>query len=216
MAVSWRTDESTAATLLIGATPDALAEWQGDRAGQRHTVVVTRLAPLTTYHYRVRSIDAAGNTTVWPALTSPPAKVVSAAAGVADFTGPQLRTGTAGDTTVTDEGVGLSDGARTGRHVSRVLDAGQMVTWDRLTYQADVPAGATLRLFVRTGSTAEPDATWTGWTRVRQGGRVAGGSRYAQYRVDLTRARGGDGPVLSGVGITSDATPPNTPTEARK
>jgi len=212
-AVGWRTDESAAATLLIGTTPDALAEWPGDRGGRRHSVVVTRLAPLKTYHYRIRSVDAAGNTTVWPALNRPPATFVSAAAGVADFTVPQLRTGTATQTTVTEDGVRLTAGARTGSKVSRVLDAGQMVTWDRLTYQAKVPAGATLKLFVRTGSIANPGATWTGWTRVGQGDRVSAGSRYAQYRVELTRAGGGNSPVLSGVGITSNAAPVGTPGE---
>jgi hypothetical protein len=48
---------------------------------------------------------------------------------------------------------------------------------------------------------------------VGQGGRVSAGSRYAQYRVELTRVRGGNSPVLSGVGITSNAVPLETPTE---
>ena len=212
-AVGWRTDESAAATLLIGDAPDALADWPGGLGGRRHTVVVTGLAPQTTYHYRVRSVDAAGNTTVWPAADRPPATFVSAAVGVADFTGPQLRTGTALRTTVTDEGVRLSGTARTGSKVSRVLDAGQMVTWDRVTYQADVPRGAGVRLFVRTGSTSTPSAGWSGWTAVGQGDRVVSGSRYAQYRVELTRARGGKSPTLRGVGITSDGVPLTAITE---
>jgi hypothetical protein len=212
-AVGWRTDESAAATLLVGTAPGALAEWPGDRGGRRHNVVVTGLAPQTTYHYRVRSVDPAGNTTVWPALDRPPATFISAAIGVADFTVPQLRTGTAKGTTVTDDGVRLSGSARTGSQVSRVLDAGQMVTWDRLTYQADVPRGAGVRLFVRTGSTSTPNDGWTGWTAVGQGDRVVAGSRYAQYRVELTRARRGKSPILSGVGITSDGVLLKTPTE---
>ncbi|MFI7544407.1 DUF4082 domain-containing protein [Actinoplanes sp. NPDC049599] len=214
-AVGWRTDESAAATLLVGTAPGSLAEWPGDRGGHRHTVVATGLAPLTTYHYRVHSVDPAGNTTVWPATDRPPATFVSAAVGVADFTAPQLRTGTALRTTVTDAGIRLSGAARTGSKVSRVLDAGQLVTWDRLAYQADVPRGATVRLFVRTGSTSTPGAGWSGWTAVGYGDRVLGGSRYAQYRVELTRARGGESPVLSGVGITSDAAPLKAPTESR-
>jgi hypothetical protein len=214
-AVSWRTDESAAGTLLLGTAPDDLTEWPGDQGGRRHTAVATGLAPMTTQHYRVRSVDAAGNATVWPALDRPPATFVSAAVGVADFTVPQLRTGKAEDTEVTGDGVRLSGGARTGSHVSRVLDARQMVTWDRLTYQGTVPRGAGLRLFVRTGSTSDPGAGWSRWTEVGQGDRVVGGSRYAQYRVELTRARGGRSPVLSGVGITSDAAPLNTPTEGR-
>ena len=212
-AVSWQTAGSAAATLLIGAKPDALDEWPGDTGGRRHTVVATRLTPLTTYHYRVRSVDEAGRATVWPALDRPAATFVTAASGVADYTVPQLRTGRGKNTTVKDDGVRLTAGARTGSQVSRVLDSRQMVTWDRLTYQARVPTGATVRMYVRTGSTAIPGASWSGWTEVRQGGRVAAGSRYAQYRVALTRSKGGPGPVLSGVGITSDAAPPNTPTE---
>ena len=94
-----------------------------------------------------------------------------------------------------------------------MLDSGQMVTWDRLTYQAEVPPGASLRVYVRTGSTSTPDGSWSAWTVVDQGDRVTAGSRYAQYRVELTRARGGSTPTLKGVGITSDATPPNAPTE---
>jgi chitodextrinase len=212
-AVGWRTDESAAATLLLGKAPDALAEWLGDRGGRRHTVVATGLTPQATYHYRIRSTDAAGNTTVWPALDRPPATFVSAAVGVADFTGPQLRTGTALRTTVTDDGVRLAGPARTGSKVSRVLDAGQLVTWDRVTYQADVPRGATVRLFVRTGTTSAPGAGWSRWTAAGQGDRVVAGSRYAQYRVELTRAGNGESPVLIGVGITSDGAPRGSITE---
>ncbi|WP_433834298.1 hypothetical protein ACQP2E_13255 [Actinoplanes sp. CA-015351] len=94
-----------------------------------------------------------------------------------------------------------------------MLDAGQMVNWDRLSYQASVPSGAAVKLYVRTGSTSTPGAGWTGWTLVGQGGEVTGGSRYAQYRAELTSGNGGTSPVLSGVGITSDAKPLNHPTE---
>ena len=211
--VGWRTNESAAATLLIGPTPDSLTAWPGDTRGLRHNVVATGLKPSTTYQYRVRSVDAAGNVTLWPAADRPPATFVAASAGVADYTVPQLRTGKAQHTVVTGDGIRLAGGARTGEQISRVLDSGQMVTWDRLTYQAEVPAGAGLRVFVRTGSTSTPDGTWSSWTAVDQGGRVAAGSRYVQYKVELTRVRGGSSPVLKGVGITSDAAPPNAPTE---
>ena len=91
--------------------------------------------------------------------------------------------------------------------VTRFLDARQMVAWDRLSYQAVVPPGTTLRVFVRTGSTATPGSTWSGWTAVGQGGRVAAASRFAQYRVELTRSRGAATPALHGVGITSGGRP---------
>jgi hypothetical protein len=76
-----------------------------------------------------------------------------------------------------------------------------------------VPSGATLEVYVRTGSTAVPDGTWSGWTAVTQNGKVAGGSRYVQYRAELTRVSGGDSPVLRGVGITSDGRSLHHPTE---
>ena len=211
--VRWRTSEPAAATLLVGGTPDTLAPWPGTRNGTRHSAVATRLEPRTTYHYRVRGTDTAGNVTTWPAPDRPPATFVSSAVGVADYTAPQLRTGVESGTTVTDDGIELAGGKRSGKHTSRVMDVQQLVTWDRLTYQAEVPGGARLRVFVRTGSTATPDGTWSSWSAVGQGQRVEGGSRYAQYRVELTRAAGGDSPILHGIGITSDGNPPETPTE---
>jgi hypothetical protein len=211
--VNWATDESTDATLMIGATANTLAEWPGVSGGRSHTVVTTGLKPNTTYSYRVRSIDAAGNVTVWPATDKPAATFVSAAPGVADYTTPQLRTGKASGTTVAATGVQLKAGARSGSQISRVLDAGQMVTWDRVTYQAQVPAGATLKLYVRTGSTSTPGTGWTAWKAANPNDRVAAGSRYAQYQVVLTRTATGKSPTLTGVGITNNATPLNTPTE---
>jgi hypothetical protein len=210
---AWRSSESAASTLLIGPSAGALAPWPADISGTQHEVVVPRLTPLATYYYRLRSVDAAGNVTLWPSLSQPPASFVASALGVADFTRPQFRTGSGVNTAVASSGIRLATGARTGSQVSRVLDARQMVTWDRLTYQSEVPAGASLKVFIRTGSTSAPDASWSSWTELSQGDRVAGSSRYAQYRVELTRARSGESPAVSGVGITSDAQPIVDPTE---
>ncbi|MFC7275734.1 DUF4082 domain-containing protein [Paractinoplanes rhizophilus] len=214
--VSWRTDESAAALLQVGEKANALADWPGDVEGRQHSATVTGLKPRTMYYYRVRSVDAAGNTTVWPAVDQPAAAFVSAAVGVADYTLAGLRTGKGNHTTVTADGVRLSGNARSGSMVSRVLDAGQMVTWDRLSYQASAPTGTTVRLYVRTGSTSAPGPGWTGWKLAGQGDRVVGGSRYAQYRVELTRDNRDASPVLHGVGITSDAQPLDTPTETQR
>jgi hypothetical protein len=76
-----------------------------------------------------------------------------------------------------------------------------------------VPAGTGLKMYVRTGSTSSPDATWSAWKAVGQDGRVTSTSRYAQYRVELTRGRAGTTPVLNGVGITSDGKQLKEPTE---
>jgi hypothetical protein len=211
--VTWRTGEPADGTLLVGSSANALAKWPGTQDGTRLSAVVTGLEPRTTYHYRVRSADAAGNVSTWPALDRPAATFVSSAVGVADYTAPQQRTGVESGTTVTDDGVRLAGSARSGSLVSRVMDAQQMVRWDRLTYQGSVPAGASLTVYVRTGSTATPDGTWSPWTAVPRNGRVAGGSRYVQYRAELARASGGDSPVLRGVGITSDGSELHHPTE---
>ena len=370
-AVSWRTDENADAALLIGETPKTLVRFYSDRRDTTHTVVATRLKPGTTYYYRVKSVDAAGNASEWPAAGRSPAAFVSAANGVADRTAAQFRTTNGANATyvqqddlgelslapaagaefttstlpsdwqegveapggaatvvrgnlvldgrsaatratfgpgrslvfrvtftghdgqwaglaagtrsdrwamfgvrngalyaavnasglqtiqlpagligtphvyridwtstgysfyVDDRFVGskaaavssmraltrdteadgkqllvdwvrLSGHARAGSQVSRVLDAQQMVTWDRLIYRADVPRGTSLRISVRTGNTATPDRSWTGWVTVDQGGRVDASSRYIQYRVEMSTTAVGSTPVVSGIGITDN------------
>jgi hypothetical protein len=185
--VSWRTGEPARSSLLLGASPGRLRPVRAYEVGVDHSVVATGLRPGTTYHYRIRSVDAAGNVTVWPARSRPPARFVSAPIGVADRGGLRL-------------------GPVDGSHESRILDARQMVNWGRLTYRADVPAGCALRISVRTGSTDQPDATWSAWTPVAQGGRVDASSRYVQYRVEIQTVLG-RAPVLFEVGITNDARP---------
>jgi len=51
----------------------------------------------------------------------------------------------------------------TGSFTSRVLDAGRDVVWSNLVYEANVPTGATIALTYRTGETATPDGSWSGW-----------------------------------------------------
>ena len=382
-AVRWRTTENADATLLVGAEPDALVELYSDARDNVHSVVVTHLRPDITYHYRVRSADSAGNETVWPPPTEPPATFVSAATGVADQTAPQFRTnrGAQGaylqqddlgelsllpvaaaefDTTALppdweeqeekpggskefargklvldgrnagmktkfgsnrelayratfsgsgEQWVGMAvgngngngnDGALFGisggvlqavalgkdrqsiplpaaligtaheyrirwtsdsfefsvdgepvgslpgskksmrmlvrdteldgmplvvdwlrlsgdttsaNQVSRMLDAHQMVTWDRVTVRADVPPGTSVRVSVRTGSMSTPDATWTAWTPVGADGLVATDSRYLQYRIELTTTVPGRSPVLRDIAVTHNGDPFNPPTE---
>jgi hypothetical protein len=100
-----------------------------------------------------------------------------------------------------------------GTFTSRILDAQQMVTWRSATLQADRPAGTALTLRVRTGSTATPDATWTGWRTVPASGAIGGSSRYLQYELTLTGS-GGATPVVSSVGFINSGTPVTEPGEA--
>jgi hypothetical protein len=381
-AVRWKTDENADATLFVGTRPDSMVALYDDELDNMHTVVVTKLRPGTTYYYRVRSVDTAGNATVWPAPGDPPARFVSAANGVADLTAAQFRTNDGTTATYVqqddlgeltrapangaefDRGTlppswdeeaetpaasskvirgklyiggkhtGTKDKFTPGRtlefratfagsgtqqvgwarnngngndnwamfslengtlyavqnikdrqavpldpgligtahvyridwsdtgftywvdgnqvasfaasvnslrarardagdddtplildwmrvsadpgsagQVSRVLDAHQMVTWDRLTYRADVPANSTVQISVRTGNSATPDATWSAWTPVANGGRVDASSRYLQYRVDIVTRAPGKGPVVQDVEVTNNGTPFNPPTE---
>jgi len=128
---------------------------------------------------------------------------------------PQARDAVADGSPLTIDWIRLTGYTGSGSRVSRILDAHQMVTWDRLTYAADIPAGATMRISVRIGSTATPDATWTAWTEVPSGGRVVGDSRYLQYRVDMSTTVPTNTPVLRDIGITNNGTQFVPPTETQ-
>ena len=210
---TWRTSENTGGTLLVGEHPDQLVENQDFGRNSTHDIVVTGLTADRTYYYRVRSTDAAGNTRLWPARTDPPASFVSAGNGVADQNITQFRMGNTRGVALTADGVWLANSRTSGEYVSRIVDAQQMVTWDRLTYRATQPAGTTLRIMVRTGSTSTPDITWTRWTSVSDGGRVVGGSRFLQYRVEMTASRPGSSPLLRSVGFTHSGETLATPGE---
>ena len=105
--VTWGTDENADATLQFGQQPDNLADLHDDTSDVAHTVVATKLQPGSTYYYRVKSVDAAGNATQWPAATDPPATFVAAATGVADMTAEQFRTvSSQAGTSVQKDGLG--------------------------------------------------------------------------------------------------------------
>jgi hypothetical protein len=87
-----------------------------------------------------------------------------------------------------------------------VLDAGQMVSWRNASWQAGIPAGTSVRVYVRTGSIAKPDATWSAWVSVPADGAplagLAPGSRYLQYRIELSGTLSAT-PVVRSIGFTS-------------
>lgn len=90
---------------------------------------------------------------------------------------------------------------------SSVFDAGWPAYWGEVTWDEVVPAGCSVAVSVRTGDTATPDASWSAWAPVANGGTVPGGpKRYAQYRVVLVSA-GGNTPVVSNFAIDLDAIP---------
>lgn len=84
---------------------------------------------------------------------------------------------------------------------SRVLRGMPLADWGRSYLQADVPSGTNVELQFRTGSTETPDSTWSPWTPpLRSGERPSlPPTRFAQFRVRLTSARGGATPVVDSV-----------------
>jgi len=213
--VTWTTTEPATSAVAFGTSAGKLSERRiDDKLVRQHNVVVTNLQPGRTYWYRVTSSDAAGNkaeTTGRPTL-----RFLSAAAGTADQTAARFRMGTRTGVvveaaTVASTGqLALSGKRQTGRYVSRVMDAGAMVTWDRGIWRAAVPPGASLRVQVRTGSTTTPDGSWTPWQRLSGPGDViATDGRYLQYRVEFVGGPGGSRvPKLSAIGFTHNGRAP--------
>jgi hypothetical protein len=82
-----------------------------------------------------------------------------------------------------------------------------MVVWDRVTWQASVPAGTALHVSVRTGSRLVPDATWTPFKAMSgSGALIRSAGRYVQYQVRMTTTASSRTPVLSSIGFTHNGT----------
>lgn len=84
--ISWHTDESASTVVYLGTSANNLARVETSPGfAQKHQINVTNLAPATTYHYAVESVDLAGNATrssvatltTLPAGTSSELEVVS-------------------------------------------------------------------------------------------------------------------------------------------
>jgi hypothetical protein len=212
--VTWATDEPATSTVAFGTTPGQLAQKRtDDDLVLQHSVVLTGLRPDKTYWYRIGSSDGDGNGTTGPETGRVPLKFVSAAVGVADHSAAKFEMGVGSGVVVKDANssstgqLALSAQQLTGRYVSRVMDAGQMVTWDRATWRASVPDGATLRIYVRTGSTSKPNGSWTSWHRVKLGDVIGTDGRYIQYRIDATTSQRGRVPKLAAIGFANNGTP---------
>ena len=53
---------------------------------------------------------------------------------------------------------------REGTYESSIKDTKFVSRWGTLAWRADVPAGASLELYVRSGNSEKPDGTWSDWT----------------------------------------------------
>ena len=94
------------------------------------------------------------------------------------------------------------DTARSGDYESEAFDARATSTWGELAWKADVPAGAGVELFARSGNTGDPDETWSEWAPVSGdgGGQIAcPAARFLQWKARLSRGSRGAGPELLSV-----------------
>jgi hypothetical protein len=205
--VKWTTNEPSSAAVRLGKSAGKLEQvGQVDELTKGHQLLLTNLDPDTTYWIAGDSTDASGNVG-----TSKVRSFTTPAAGVTDQQTASFRMGkTSGDATIDDSGLGAitlsgkTGVTRKGTFVSGILDAQAMVDWDRASLRADLPAGATLALSVRTGSMSAPDDSWSAWQSVPKSGRVDGSSRYLQYRLTLVASAGASAPSVAAVGFSNN------------
>ena len=74
-----------------------------------------------------------------------------------------------------------------GTFTSSVYNASTVATWQTASWTANLPAGTTMTVEVRSGNTAKPDSTWSSWTTVTNGGQITcPPGTYLQYEVIFT------------------------------
>ncbi len=213
---TWTTSEPTSSILRYGTSADRLtAKVVDDGLVTDHTVTLTGLDLDRTYWVAATATDASGNTT-----TSKTFRFITIGSGVVEQTTASFRRGTStGQAAVDDTGQGSvtltgTGAGRSGTFVSGVLDAQAMVDWDRVAWRAKVPAGSTLTVSGRVGSTNVPDGTWSRWKTVKSGQRVQASGRYVQYRLEL-RASGATSPALFAIGVSNNGHPIAVETEVK-
>ncbi len=91
-----------------------------------------------------------------------------------------------------------------GTYESSVHDCGLTSKWGIIEWTADVPTGAAVVLKTRTGSVADPDASWSSWSEpYRESGTKISSppGRYVQYSATLTSGGAGADPKLKDVSV---------------
>ena len=104
--------------------------------------------------------------------------------------------------------------AQEGTITSRSYDAGCTTSWGRLSWTAELPAGASIAFQVRTGNTDDADDSWSPWsadyTNANGTAIERPRARYLQWRAALKGSSKGASPVLRSVqiGYLQDNLPP--------
>jgi PKD repeat protein len=92
--------------------------------------------------------------------------------------------------------------AASGTFESRVVDGGAAVLWSSLGWDAEVPAGTTVSVSVRSGDSAVPDGSWTPWSAPAVApGAIGQPGRYLQYRVTLATSDDRSTPTVRSVTV---------------
>jgi len=88
-------------------------------------------------------------------------------------------------------------------YVSSVFDGGAPTNWHAVTWDDSAPGGSSIDVAIRTGTTAAPDPTWSGWRAMANGDTVPDSlnSRYVQYRATLEYQNPASLPMLFEVRI---------------
>lgn len=100
-------------------------------------------------------------------------------------------------------------------YLSSVFDGATPTSWHTVSWDDSTPSGSLVEVAVRTGTTAAPDPTWSGWYAVANGDTVPDSldSRYIQYRATLEYRNPASLPMLFevridyGPGLTYDVGP---------
>ncbi len=98
--ISWTTDEPSTSRVEYGTAPASLSQSASEEAlVTSHSVELTGLEPGTTYHYRVISADADGNSATSPPGGDAPASFETPPSGLTDTTVSDFSGGTPGANT---------------------------------------------------------------------------------------------------------------------
>jgi hypothetical protein len=100
----------------------------------------------------------------------------------------------------------LSAGYRAdGEYLSQVKDTATTSRWGRVRWRGESPEGTSIRLFTRTGNTADPDDTWSDWSGPYTD--AAGTpidsppARFIQWKAELASSRPASTPALRWVEV---------------
>lgn len=91
-----------------------------------------------------------------------------------------------------------------GEFLSPALDTRTVSTWGRITWEAELPAGATLQLQTRSGNTAEPNSTWSDWSPFYQKKDeqvLSPKARFLQVKAVFKAQSGQASPAMSSLGV---------------